>query len=98
MGGYMQPQGHLQVLANVLDYGMPLQSAMDAPRWRYLADGSLAVEDRFPEGLLPKLVRRGHDVVVKPASEFGGGQITRLADGVIAGATEPRKDGTAAGF
>ncbi|WP_251344115.1 gamma-glutamyltransferase [Haloplanus halophilus] len=98
MGGYMQPQGHLQVLANVLDYGMPLQAALDAPRWRYLADGSLAVEDRFPEGLLPKLSRRGHDVVVKSASEFGGGQITRLADGVISGATEPRKDGAAAGF
>lgn len=98
MGGYMQPQGHLQVLANVLDYGMPLQAAMDAPRWRYLEDGSLAVEDRFPDGVLPKLAQRGHDVVVKPASEFGGGQITRLADGVISGATEPRKDGTASGF
>jgi gamma-glutamyltranspeptidase/glutathione hydrolase len=98
MGGYMQPQGHLQVLSNLLDYGMPLQAALDAPRWRYLDDGSLAVEDRFPEGLLPKLARRGHDVVVEPASEFGGGQITRLADGVVSGATEPRKDGTAAGF
>ena len=98
MGGYMQPQGHLQVLANLLDYDMPLQAAMDAPRWRYLADGSLAVEDRFPDGLLPKLARRGHDVTVRPPSDFGGGQITRLADGVISGATEPRKDGTAAGF
>jgi gamma-glutamyltranspeptidase/glutathione hydrolase len=98
MGGYMQPQGHLQVLANLLDYDMPLQAALDAPRWRYLEDGSLAVEDRFPSGLLPKLARRGHDVVVKPASEFGGGQITRVADGVISGATEPRKDGSAAGF
>jgi len=98
MGGYMQPQGHLQVLANLLDYDMPLQAALDAPRWRYLEDGSLAVEDRFSTGLLPKLARRGHDVVVKPATEFGGGQITRVADGVISGATEPRKDGTAAGF
>ncbi|MFB6103287.1 MAG: gamma-glutamyltransferase [Haloplanus sp.] len=98
MGGYMQPQGHLQVLANVLDYGMPLQAAMDAPRWRYRADGSLAVEDRFPDGVLPKLTRRGHDVMIQPPSAFGGGQITRLADGVISGATEPRKDGTAAGF
>ena len=98
MGGYMQPQGHLQVLANLLDYDMPLQAAMDAPRWRYLADGSLAVEDRFPDGLLPKLARRGHDVTVRPPGDFGGGQITRLAEGVISGATEPRKDGTAAGF
>jgi len=98
MGGYMQPQGHLQVLANLLDYGMPLQAAMDAPRWRYREDGSLAVEDRFPEGLLPKLARRGHEVVIQPPSAFGGGQITRLTEGVVSGATEPRKDGTAAGF
>ena len=98
MGGYMQPQGHLQVLANLLDYDMPLQAAMDAPRWRYLEDGSLAVEDRFPEGVLPKLARRGHDVTVRPPSAFGGGQITRLADGVLSGATEPRKDGIATGF
>ena len=98
MGGYMQPQGHLQVLSNILDYGMPLQAAMDAPRWRYREDGSLAVEDRFPDGLLPKLARRGHDVVIQPPSAFGGGQITRLAGDVMSGATEPRKDGTAAGF
>jgi gamma-glutamyltranspeptidase/glutathione hydrolase len=98
MGGYMQPQGHLQVLANLLDYGMPLQAALDAPRWRYLADGTLAVEDRFPEGLLPKLARRGHDVTVRPPREFGGAQITRLAGGVISGATEPRKDGAATGY
>jgi gamma-glutamyltranspeptidase/glutathione hydrolase len=98
MGGYMQPQGHLQVLSNVLDYGMPLQAAMDAPRWRYREDGSLAVEDRFPDGVLPKLARRGHDVVIQPPSAFGGGQITRLHGDVISGATEPRKDGTAAGF
>jgi len=98
MGGYMQPQGHLQVLSNMLDYGMPLQAAMDAPRWRYREDGSLAVEDRFPDGLLPKLARRGHDVVIQPPSAFGGGQITRLDGDVLSGATEPRKDGTAAGF
>ena len=94
----MQPQGHLQVLANLLDYEMPLQAAMDAPRWRYFENGSLAVEDRFPEGILPKLTRRGHDVTVRPPTAFGGGQITRLSGGVISGATEPRKDGTATGF
>ena len=98
MGGYMQPQGHLQVLSNLLDYGMPLQAALDAPRWRYREDGSLAVEDRFPDGLLPKLARRGHEVVVRPPGDFGGGQITRLDGDVLSGATEPRKDGTASGF
>jgi gamma-glutamyltranspeptidase/glutathione hydrolase len=98
MGGYMQPQGHLQVLANVVDYDMSIQAALDAPRWRYLEDGGLAVEDRFPRGLLPKLVRRGHDVEIRPHGAFGGGQIARRTGDVLSGGSEPRKDGTAAGF
>jgi len=98
MGGSMQPQGHLQVLSNVLDYGMGLQAALDAPRWRYFADGTLAVEERLADGVLGKLVRRGHDVRVLPPRQFGGGQVTRSRDGVLAGATDPRKDGSAAGF
>jgi gamma-glutamyltranspeptidase/glutathione hydrolase len=98
MGGYMQPQGHLQVLANVVDYDMSIQAALDAPRWRYLEDGGLAVEDRFPRGLLPKLVRRGHDVEIRPHGAFGGGQIARRTGDVLSGGSEPRRDGTAAGF
>ncbi len=93
MGGPMQPQGHLQVLANLLDYDMPLQAALDAPRWRYHADGSLALEERFPDGLAPTLARRGHDVRVRPANNFGGAQIVRDDGGTLSGATEPRKDG-----
>jgi gamma-glutamyltranspeptidase/glutathione hydrolase len=96
MGGYMQPQGHLQVLANLLDYEMDLQAALDAPRWRYRADGSLAVEERLPNAA--KLARRGHDVRVLPGSQFGGAQAARFDDGTLSGATEPRKDGQVAGF
>jgi gamma-glutamyltranspeptidase/glutathione hydrolase len=98
MGGYMQPQGHVQVLSNVLDYDMPLQAALDAPRWRYREDGSLAVEERMHEGVATKLVRKGHDVEVLPPLLFGGAQIVRNEGGVLSGATEPRKDGQVAGY
>ena len=93
MGGYMQPQGHVQVLANLLDYDMGLQAALDAPRWRYRADGTLAVEERAPDGVASKLARRGHDVRVLPPGSFGGAQAVRNERGVLSGATEPRKDG-----
>jgi len=98
MGGYMQPQGHVQVLSNIVDYDMPLQAALDAPRWRYREDGSLAVEEQFHEGIPTKLVRRGHDVGVLPPLLFGGAQIVRNDDGTLSGATEPRKDGHVAGY
>jgi len=98
MGGYMQPQGHVQVLANHIAYDMPLQRALDAPRWRYRADGSVAVEERLADGTAVKLARMGHDVRVMPPSMFGGAQASRKNGGVLSGATEPRKDGQVAGF
>jgi gamma-glutamyltranspeptidase/glutathione hydrolase len=98
MGGFMQPQGHVQVLANLLDYDMGLQAALDAPRWRYRADGTLAVEERLPDGIAPKLARRGHDVRVEPPSAFGGAQIARWDAGTLSAATEPRKDGHVAPY
>ncbi len=93
MGGYMQPQGHVQVLSNIVDYDMGLQAALDAPRWRYRSDGTLAVEERIADGIAPKLARRGHDVRIEPPSAFGGGEIARNDDGTLSGAAEPRKDG-----
>jgi gamma-glutamyltranspeptidase/glutathione hydrolase len=98
MGGYMQPQGHVQVIANLVDYGMGLQAALDAPRWRYRADGSLAIEERLPAGVPSKLARRGHDVRVLPPGLFGGAQAVRNDGGTLSGATEPRKDGQVSGF
>ncbi|MBX0322643.1 gamma-glutamyltransferase family protein [Halomicroarcula sp. F13] len=94
MGGYMQPQGHVQVLSNLLDREMPLQAALDEPRWRYCEDGTLATEARFDEDVASKLARRGHDVGVDVPLYFGGAQIARYEDGTLSGATEPRKDGT----
>jgi len=99
MGGYMQPQGHVQVLSNLIDDDMPLQRAFDAPRWRYLEDGRLALEERLAGEMGAALSRKEHDVGVLPARQFGGGQIARREpDGTLSAATEPRKDGSAVGF
>jgi gamma-glutamyltranspeptidase/glutathione hydrolase len=103
MGGYMQPQGHVQVVSNIVDYGLPLQAALDRPRWRYRESGELAVEGRLDGSVQSKLARKGHDVTILPPVMFGGAQITRLegldaGEPVISGATEPRKDGNATGY
>ena len=98
MGGATQPQGQVQMLANAVDYDMPLQAALDAPRWVYRADGTLGVESRFDGHLLTKVARKGHDVRIMEKDHFGGAQVARYDDGVLSGATEPRKDGSIAQF
>jgi gamma-glutamyltranspeptidase/glutathione hydrolase len=99
MGGYMQPQGHVQVVSNIVDHGLPLQAALDRPRWRYRENGDLAVEPHFDGATAAKLARRGHDVSLLAPSLFGGAQVARSdADGVLSAATDPRKDGNAQGY
>jgi gamma-glutamyltranspeptidase/glutathione hydrolase len=100
MGGFMQPQGHVQVVSNLADRDLPVQRALDEPRWRYREDGTLAVEERLGagRGYKTKLARRGHDVRVLPPGQFGGAQLARTDDGTLSGATEPRKDGTVAPY
>jgi gamma-glutamyltranspeptidase/glutathione hydrolase len=98
MGGFMQPQGHAQVVSNIVDYDLPLQAALDRPRWRYRADGELALEPHFDSGVAAKLVRKEHDVRTLTPELFGGAQIVRNDNGTLSAATEPRKDGNAQGF
>jgi gamma-glutamyltranspeptidase/glutathione hydrolase len=100
MGGHMQPQGHLQVLANVLDYGMDPQRALDAPRFQITADGSLALEPWFSDAVRDDLESRGHTLIGRaetpPAGTFGGGQMILVEEsGVRIGGSDPRKDGCA---
>ena len=94
MGGYMQPQGHVQVVMNMIDFHMDPQQALDAPRWQWLRDGSVTVEQGFDEGIAKALRRMGHDVRVDlNTSSFGRGQIIlRTDDGVLVGGTESRTD------
>jgi len=99
MGAHMQPQGHVQMVVRICDYGQNPQAACDAPRWHVAADGSVQLEEGFAPEVEEGLRRRGHPVTTEaPESLFGGGQlIWRLADGYAA-ASDMRKDGQAVGF
>ena len=99
MGGEMQPQGHLQVVSSMVDYGLNPQSALDAPRWRVEPD-AVVLEPEVGEDVVDGLRRRGHRVSVAPNRlDFGRGQIIRRLDsGVYAGGTEPRTDGVVAAW
>lgn len=100
MGGDMQPQGHVQVLSNMVDFGMNVQEAIDAPRFRVLGGLEVAIEGGVPEAVFRELESRGHRVRRAGGYEgFGGGQgIVRMDDGVFMGGSDHRRDGCAAGF
>lgn len=63
----MQPQGHLQVVVNLVDYGMNPQAALDAPRWRFISDSTVLLESTVAQNIAQGLARRGHDVRQSPA-------------------------------
>ena len=94
MGAYMQPQGHVQVMTNYIDFHLDPQQALDAPRWQWLRDGTVTVESRFSPDLAQALRRLGHDVRLDiNTPSFGRGQmIVRLDNGVLVGGTESRTD------
>lgn len=101
MGGFMQPQGHLQVAMSLIDFGLNPQSALDAPRWQWLKGNQVTVEHAMPAHIVQDLQARGHEITVAPDSgSFGRGQaIIRSADQrVLIGGTEPRTDGTIAAY
>src|SRR5947207_654941 len=112
MGGGMQPQGHVQVLTNQIDFGLGLQEAGDASRWQHEGDseptdekmtngGYVEVESGIPYETVRELKKRGHDVRVDVGG-YGGYQAIKVEmhDGqrVYAGASESSKDGQAAGY
>ncbi len=110
MGGDMQPQGHVQVLVNLIDFGMNLQEAGDAPRFYHTGSseptgtvmttgGVLSLESGVPEPVRRELVKKGHRLV-HTLGRYGGYQaVARDPEtGVLSGASESRKDGHAAGY
>lgn len=100
MGGYMQPQGHVQVVMNTVDFLMNPQSALDCPRWQWVGEKRVQLEDRVPEEIIEGLKAKGHEIeIMSDYGSFGRGQIIwRDEEGVLCGATEPRTDGTVAAF
>lgn len=110
MGGDMQPQGHVQILVNLLDFGMNVQQAGDVSRIRHLGSSSprgnsgdglgiVEVESGIPDSIVKELESRGHRVR-RSVGGFGGyqGILIDHQHGVLHGATESRKDGTAVGY
>ena len=110
MGGDMQPQGHVQILANIIDFGMNLQEAGDAPRFRHFGSstptgstmrdgGELALESGIPVEVQRHLVEKGHRLHFVVGS-YGGYQaiLYDARNNAYRGASESRKDGMAAGY
>jgi gamma-glutamyltranspeptidase/glutathione hydrolase len=109
MGGAMQPQGHAQIVINMVDFGMDVQAAGDAPRihhtgssqptGEYMTDGGiLNLETGFSYGTIRQLMRMGHKIQYSNGPYGGYQAIQRADNGVYWGATESRKDGHAAGY
>jgi gamma-glutamyltranspeptidase/glutathione hydrolase len=110
MGGDMQPQGHVQILTDIIDFGFNIQEAGDAARWRHFGNteptgekstgiGTVELESGFSPAVKEELARRGYKLA--PGSgNFGGYQAIQwdAKNHVYWGASEMRKDGEAAGY
>ncbi|MDE2753344.1 MAG: gamma-glutamyltransferase [Gemmatimonadota bacterium] len=96
MGGSMQPQGHTQLLLNMLVFGMDPQEAVDAARFRHLSGKRVAIE-RISDEVAAELEARGHELADWTRTDFGGAQVILRLEKGWAAASEPRKDGHAAG-
>ena len=96
MGGSMQPQGHTQVVLNMIEFGMDPQQAIDAARFRHMGGLRVAVE-RLTDGLEDGMSAFGHELVDWESASFGGGQLVMKLERGWAGASDPRKDGLAIG-
>jgi len=100
MGADMQPQGHVQMLVRIADYGQNPQAAADAPRWKVFRGRQIALEHAVPARVAAELARRGHQVrhTERWNMEFGAAQLIYRVDGGYVAASDPRRDGQAVGF
>jgi gamma-glutamyltranspeptidase/glutathione hydrolase len=103
MGGGIQPQGHVQVLVNLIDLGMGLQQAIDAPRYRYMSGKDVLFEDEIGPTVIDRLLAMGHVRASPPGilrSSMGGGQAIMIdpVNRSLMGASDSRKDGLAIGY
>ena len=98
MGGAMQAQGHAQLLLNLFVFGMDIQQAIDAARFRHTEGMHVALEAPITDSVRAALTAMGHVVSEGPSAMMGGSQaIIRLPQGYAAG-SDPRKDGMAVGY
>ncbi|ABR46901.1 Gamma-glutamyltransferase [Alkaliphilus metalliredigens QYMF] len=95
MGGFMQPQGHMQVIMNTIDFHLNPQQALDAPRWQWIQGKRVDIEPHFPNHIAQQLAKRGHEINIQlNTGSFGRGQIIwRTEEETLCGGTEARTDG-----
>ena len=103
MGMFQQPQGHLQLLVNMVDFGLDPQAALNPLRFSVQLSGGVALEEGLPQSTFEELKKRGHTVRLVEGYDryiFGGGQIIQrdMDTGALRGGSEPRKDGCAIGW
>lgn len=104
MGGDMQAQGHVQVGVNMIDFGMNVQEAIEAPRYRIMGGKTVRLERAIAPEVRRQLATMGHDIepleTIPPGPQYGGGQAILIDHerGVLHGGSDPRKDGCAIGY
>lgn len=100
MGAFMQPQGHVLVAVNTIDYHMNPQECLDAPRMQWIGGKHIQLEREVPSPIAEKLAAMGHEVeIIDSNINMGRGQIIwRTENGLLIGGTEPRCDGTVAAW
>jgi gamma-glutamyltranspeptidase/glutathione hydrolase len=104
MGGDVQPQGHVQVAINLIDFHMNVQEALEAPRYRIMGGRLVALERAIPHAVRQALEAMGHELLpygeIPPGTPYGGGQAIFIDDarGVLQGGSDHRKDGCAIGY
>ncbi len=98
MGGHYQAMGHVELLSGILDRGLDVQEALDAPR-SFAYGGGLELENAIPDAVMAGLAERGHPVLRAPLP-LGGGQIIWIdrQAGTLSAGSDPRKDGSALGY
>jgi gamma-glutamyltranspeptidase/glutathione hydrolase len=100
MGGHMQPQGHVQMIVNTIDYGLNPQASLDAPRWYWERGRTVLLEPATSPALAQELHERGHEVTIaQERGMFGRGQmIWHLPSGAYVAGSDGRTDGAAVGY
>jgi gamma-glutamyltranspeptidase/glutathione hydrolase len=101
MGGFMQPQGHMQVIMNTIDYKLNPQAALDSPRWQWLKQKQVVFEPNFNQDIVKGLIKMGHEATYDSnIGSFGRGQIIwrNPKTKVYVAGTESRTDGSIASY
>jgi len=100
MGGFMQPQGHLQVATRMIDFNENPQAALDASRWQVTMGRKVLIEPGFDKSIYDELAQRGHELTIeqKRSITFGSGQVILKQKDCYAAGSDCRHDGQAAGF